>query len=297
MNNTTHSSSGFDNTIIVDLTIASFVVIINALTVAVTTFMNSTREKVTLVIASLSVADALVGFARIIRYIAYTDERFLESCHFGAGILASISTYFPSSASQWHVVVLSVDRYLAVQYALTYSSMVTPLRLKLMVLSAWVLGFILTIITFTFHQLDCIHKDETDTYEFVRRILPVCVLCMIMMINSVIYAKLWLIARKHRRSISNMESRFHTGLQSVTSNKANVMVLIIVVLFMILWSPYVVTTIIVLSSTGSVFEQASRAQEYVSVLGYANSVLNSIVYVALNKEVRTAVKRTCTCKQ
>ena len=291
MNNSSEPSSDNFQIILIDMSVAGFVIIINVATIIVTLSIKSTDERLTTVITSLSVADALVGLARIIKviWLRYTP---MEGCHFGEGLFIGLCTYFPGSVSQLHVVVLSVDRYLAVQYALTYSSMVTPRRLKLMVLSAWIIGALETLIIHVFHHLECLQGNII--FQQVWRILPVCQLCIIMMINAVIYTKLWFIARKHRRSISNMESRFHTGL-SVTSNKANIMVLIIVVLFMLLWSPYVVTNIIIVSSN-NLSAGAIMVQDQVGVLGYANSVVNSFVYVVLNKQIREVMRKTCQCK-
>ena len=127
-------------------------------------------------------------------------------------------------------------------------------------------------------------------------IVPVPSIIIIILINAGIYSKLWLVARKHRRVIAQQQSLFPSNTTK-PSHKANLMVFIIVLVFALLWLPYTIVSVVYgISTDDNITDAAQTAMNILALLGFSNSVINCIVYVAMNKHIKQVIKRKLTCK-
>ena len=143
-------------------------------------------------------------------------------------------------------------------------------------------------------------------------------LALIFSINAGIYAQLWRVARKHRNKISqqqqqqqqpnqqqqqqpNQQQQQQQPKQQVPIiDKATIMVIVIVALYAIMWAPYFIAEIMQPLSNASLRRRAKAVSGILSVGGYINTVLNSFVYVFLNKELRHLISnrskfKKCRC--
>ena len=281
-------------TVSLEFVFYSVIIVVNLLIFCTIMKMENT-ENYTFIIASLSLSDALVGLNQIIANILFLLNVEDVWCNFGSAFVRICLLIFGTLTSQWHTVVLSVDRYLAVQYALTYSSMVTPLRLKLMVLSAWVIGALITLLlaVIEYFQPPCIDNARISRIGF-----PVVMLSEYLattIINAVIYVKLWLVARKHRNQITAFEGQVQRDTSS-NSKKATVIVFLIVVVCGVLWFPYIISIFLTLFGKPSLSAAAESYQGVLSNIGCSNSLINSLIYVIMNKNIRMAMKQNM-CKR
>ena len=108
------------------------------------------------------------------------------------------------STSQWHTVALSIDRWIAVHYALNYHSIMSPFRLKLMVAASWILGFTETLVL---SLLNVVIKNSSFLVGRIISMLYVIHLVVILSIKAIIYSKLWSVARRHRRQIAQLQQQ------------------------------------------------------------------------------------------
>ena len=223
-------------TVSFEIVFYSVMIVVNLLIFSTIVKMENT-ENYTVIIASLCFSDALVGVNQIITNILLLSNFQRELCHFGFTIADMFLYIFAIVTSQWHTVVLSVDRYLAVQYALTYYSMVTPLRLKLMVLSAWMIGALVTLLGSLISYLQPPCYDHIVARRYGLTVLVLTQFSTVTIINASIYIKLWLVARKHRNQITAVEGQAQHNTSS-SSRKATVIVFIIVAVSALLWTPY-----------------------------------------------------------
>ena len=130
-----------------------------------------------------------------------------------------------------HTVALSIDRWIAVDYALNYHSIMSPFCLKLLVAASWILGSTETLVL-TLAQV-FVEKNQFLGNRTIS-MLFVIHLAVILFINAVIYSKLWSVARRQRRQIAQLQQQQDN---STGVNKATVMVMVIVVVFVLLWGP------------------------------------------------------------
>ena len=266
------------------ISVGTITLIVNALAFAAIVFYERSRENYVVLIGSLSLSDALVGLSLMLEPIMrYRD--------WGITIIIILSflNFVSVITSQWHTVALSIDRWIAVHYALNYHSIMSPFRLKLLVAASWILGFTETLVLIL---LQVFIKNGPFVGERIISLLYVMHLAVILSINATNYSKLWSVARRQRRRIAQLQQQQDntTGV-----NKATVMVMVIVAVFGLLWGPVIVTTLWY-SIVGEINSRASSVYYYSLLGGYSNSLINCVVYVVFNKNFRKILTRHLKCK-
>ena len=271
----------------VSLGLVTFVVNVSTL-VAIILF-EKIRENYMVLIASLSFSDALVGLSLLLEPTsAFVD---FDAC--GLDVLAHMAfiSYFTTVISQCHTVALSIERWIAVGYALSYHSIMSPFRLKMLVAGCWIVGSLETLVFSVIQYFSrCLWSSKED-FDAMN-VLPLVHLVVIFIINAVIYSKLWTAARRQRTQIAQLQQQ----QDSVTGvSKATVMVMVIVALFGLLWAPMIIARLLQLFSDDTISEHIGMATHYSVVLGSSNSLINCVVYVFFNKNLRNRLDRKLHC--
>ena len=119
----------------------SVITIINTVTLLAILCIEKTQHSLSLLIASLCVSDALSGLILIVRTFPIFWDLSERFCSFGYFLYHFFSNLF-DRVSQLTTLCMSVDRLVAVQFALTYHSRMTPSRLRLLVAAPWVVGLL-----------------------------------------------------------------------------------------------------------------------------------------------------------
>ena len=254
------------------------VFIVNIFTFGVIIHFKQLRENHAILIGSLSVADALTGLsviaAAVLSYqitdICSIYSNWFETC-LNVWILVS----------QWHTVSLSIDRLIAVKYALTYHTIMTPHRLRILIVVTWVVGCVeATLLGLWFIPDACIRLgyDGYSTSYFYQGHISV-----IFVINALVYTYLWRTARFLRGQIGGQEQAVQHSPTSPQNpqhkiDKATVIVIAIVGLYGMLWLPTIVCRIAIEFTSDELRRRLSDVNEYLNMLGFVNSVVNCLVY-------------------
>ena len=261
------------------------IMIVNALTLIAIIFYERTYENYIVLIGSLSMADILLGLSMILYGVhvqPYMVTGFIFTVFFLS--MVTLSTF----VSQWHTVALSIDRWIAVHHALNYHSIMSPFRLKLLVATTWIIGFVETV---TYNLLRLV--GWFDSIDRAVNILMAMHFITIFIVNAVIYSKLWQAAKRQRRQIAQLQQQ-----QDNTAgvNKATVMVMVIVALFGFLWGP---TSFRALwfGFSGNINNTLLNVGGYSQLGGYCYSFVNCIVYVYFSKSLRGLIIKAFTCRR
>ena len=250
-------------------------------------------------IKSLCVPDALTGVSLIMSVLdsnlKLTNN---ELCYMHPGYyIYQVFTFSPPFVSHWHTVALSVDRLLAVHFALRYHTIMTPKRMMIMTVSAWFLGFLEIGVSriLRWHKM-CVNNGRSF---HMLDIMGTLHLLFIFMINSAIYAHLWRVARKHRKQIAQQQAEEGTGQpNSPAVDKSTIMVIVIVGLFAVMWGPYFNAELgLIFVDRGFKEELRAVSSKYLITGGYCNTVLNNVVYVVMNKGLRKKILKQFTCSK
>jgi len=121
-------------------------ILLNTLAIFAVTTKRSLQSNSNILLACLAGSDLLAGMVGLTIAVAVNVKRafaiepfcVLETVHF-------ITLYGPSYVSMGHLVLISVDRYIAIKDALRYQVIVTKQRIKKGVLVTWAIGVYLTI--------------------------------------------------------------------------------------------------------------------------------------------------------
>jgi len=121
-------------------------VLLNSLVIFAVKTKRSLHSNSNILLACLAGSDLFAGMVCLPVAVAVSVKRAfaiepfctLEIAHF-------ITLYGPSFVSMGHLVLISVDRYIAIKDALRYQVIVTKQRVKKGVLVAWAIGVYLTI--------------------------------------------------------------------------------------------------------------------------------------------------------
>ena len=126
------------------------IILLNALVIAAVTTKRRLRSKHNILLASLAVTDLAVGIAAQPVFIAQ-EIHFLTggppylTCINTAGRIAYVSTICLCLASCLHLVLVSVERFVAMKYPFRYESVVTKSRLTVAVAGSWLITMVYSI--------------------------------------------------------------------------------------------------------------------------------------------------------
>ena len=170
---------------------------------------------------------------------------------------------------------IAVDRLLALLLHLRYKTVVTPFRATWVVISTWVFSGIFTIAK----------VRNGRAYDIASSVLTLCML----LVNFVVYFKIYLIARRHQRQNQHQQQEPNNeNIFSVKRFRRSVFNLFLVHSFLVCCSmPHTIAMIMYL--TGVI--TSPRLYIATSTLVCLNSTLNPLLFCLRDREIRTAVKQ------
>ena len=215
--------------------------------------------------------------------------------HSNLGLSLQIFTlmigYFSILVSHWHTVALSIDRLIAVHYALNYHSIMSLFRLKLLLVAPWTIGCVETLI---FPLLLYVGGLNSVRKQQLISLMNTMHLLVIFLIDAMIYSKLWIVARRQRRQVAQLQQQQDntTGV-----SKATVMVMVIAALFGLLWGPAIIVDLWYFVANDDIDSSLTIIHYYSVIGGSSISLINCVVYVYFNKNLRKLLSTKVKCKE
>lgn len=200
--------------------------------------------------------------------------------------VTSAVIYMNAFCSIYFLVMVSIDRYVALVHPLSHERIRRPFYAKLGCLFVWGLGLVFALPIFIYRKLkfnpqsNLTHcslnftSDQYLAYEVITItfsfIIPVIIIlfCTVKIIQAL---------RKRLMEALNIQK---------TDQKATTLILAVLLAFLICWVPFHVTKILdVLQSTGILKCHITLiiAQQISTYFAFFNSVLNPILYVLVGK--------------
>ena len=292
-------SAKFD---IFPITLACLIVAIN-LTVMVLFIRNSSLKTVTnSFLVSLAVSDLLAGLIGIplsISCSVFRDNTFCPP--------SQLIWRFISVSTVLHILLVSVDRYIAIKYAIRYHNIVTRHVFLALTSLAWATATFVSFIQLSWREQASLddEDDDEDTnpaqtiYELTVFVLffavPLCIMAFT-------YNRIFLTVRYHERQIwryhcpSDLEQAQHTH-QNKAQCRTAIIFLAMLIVFIICWFPYFIL------SFQERFEHTDSLSAWVIYVvyyypRYFTSLSNPMLYVLGKRDFREAlvqaVRRTTT---
>ncbi|XP_051780134.1 trace amine-associated receptor 13c-like [Erpetoichthys calabaricus] len=255
-----------------------------------------------ILVLSLAVADFLVG----ILIMPFMVIRSVESCWYFGDIICSVYTnvlFVLTEVSILNLVIIAIDRYVALCDPLLYSTKITVGVASLSVSIVWLVSLI--------YSCSVLFSD-VNTKETIgsNRCPGDCVLILSKIWGTVdilfsfifpafimitLYTKIFVVARRHIRAISMQQkdsgNQTKTRLIKKSERKAAKTLAIVVVVFILCWLPYYIYTILNQFITFPVPPAITGGFLW---LAYLNSGLNPIIYALFYPWFRKSLEQILT---
>lgn len=267
-------------------------VLLNALVIFAVKTKRSLQSNSNILLACLAGSDLFAGMVSLPIAVAVNVKRAfviepfcaLETVHF-------ITLYGPSYVSMGHLVLIGIDRYIAIKDALRYQVIVTKQRIKKGVLVAWAIGVYLTIQETV---LAFIVKKASKIYSVYWTVGSVSASVIgLACISGICYCYVYIFSeiRRQKKRLQTEQLSEEEAKRVKKDNKAVYSLGIILGVLVITYMPAI---IILLVGATSSFNELNTGITLICFSWASTSVLlrslfNPIIYCWRNKTIRHAL--------
>ncbi|XP_009303915.4 trace amine-associated receptor 13c-like [Danio rerio] len=293
-----HFSHGYNILYIFVSLLSVWTVILNLLVIISISHFKKLHTPTNMIILSLAVTDLLIGLI----VMPVEAVKLIDKCwYFGDTFcgLTLILIWVIPSASLSNLVLIAVDRYMAVCHPLLYPQKITMANTLMSICLSWVYySAYNTALLFdngyfdTSHRTDVCYGDCSVMMSFSWRVtdLFMCFIFPCVMIIT-LYLRIFYAVHQQVKVINSLmkggKCVLKGSVKRKSESKAALTLGIIVTVYLLCWIPYYICTLTVNSST------------VISVLTwivYANSGLNPLVYALFYPWFKKTVKLILTLK-
>ena len=258
-------------------------------------------------IASLAAADTVVGIilnpllsAKAVIFSYLNPDLPIRGSVFDkvedfAWIQAVVATTFGLTA-------ISLDRFIAVNFGLRYEALATSKHAALATASVWISSLVFASVR--------LFIDNPDHLSILWLVMGVITCIVPFIIITFCYMQIFKAAKQQVRKIKlenslTSHTRFRRESTQVSHAKTAYTVAIIIVLFLVLWVPSLITAVVQVSLAGSdmpkhqvIFTKLERvAWPWVCFVAYLSSAVNPWIYSIRSRRFRTACTQTFKCSR
>ncbi|XP_029972932.1 B2 bradykinin receptor-like [Salarias fasciatus] len=203
-------------------------------------------------------------------------------------------------SSIYFLVMISIDRYLALVHPLSHQSLRRPRTAKLVCFVVWSLALVFTCPTIIYREVEHYHQTSICVLNIPHSLLYsgiMIIFTFIIPTGFILYFTVKILKALRNRLSTKMNSNSQAQEQ-----KATTLVLSVLLAFLICWVPYHVVNIITMlvklyKVEGCRFViNLSICINMFTYLAFFNSVLNPILYVIVGKKFQKKAKELFTLR-
>ena len=274
-----------------------FMIAANGMVVAASYFSHALRKKTFYFVSSLAVADILTALVHsavrcmvLVKDLAYPWLRHQEYNYCQTIVFFLV---FPQLASITNLLLMGLDRFVAICYPLKYNVLLSNSKCALLLIAAWLFSLLSGLTSYIWHKeytdgfMDCQVTDADPYYYDFMVALPLYAITLILII---MYTKMAFVIKKSTNMATGMELR--ANKQNSSENKITKMLFITLVVFALSWLPQMIILHFVIR------KKLPLATSYVPyVIAYINSGMNFFIYTFGSVKYKAAFKKMCCCRQ
>ncbi|XP_072917720.1 melanocortin receptor 3-like [Hemitrygon akajei] len=240
-----------------------------------------------LFLCSLAVADMLVSVSNALETIvmAFLKNGFLIA---NDQLIQQMDNVFDSMicislvASICNLLVIAIDRYITIFYALRYHSIMTVKRAIILIVVIWIFCIFCGIIFIIY--------SESQT-------VIICLITMffvMLFLMTTLYVHMFMLARLHIKRIATLP--VPGVVHQRTCMKGAITITILLGIFIICWAPFFLHLIMIISCPKNPYCicYTSHFNTYL-ILIMCNSVIDPIIYAFRSQEMRKTFKEILCC--
>ncbi|KAI2647859.1 Trace amine-associated receptor 13c [Labeo rohita] len=277
--------------------LSAWTVFLNLLVIISISHFKKLHTPTNLLILSLAVADLLVGFVILIE-----ATKLIETCWYFGDTFCGIYSIFVTglvSGSLGNLVLIAVDRYMAVRHPLLYPQKITATKTLLTICFCWFCSsaystcFVINNGNFnTSHRTDVCQGECAIIISFAWRVTDL-ILTFVFPCTLIItlYMRIFYVAHQQVKVINSLmkSGKFviEGSRRRKSESKAALTLGIIVTVYLLCWIPYYICSLSAVSST---------VVQFLSWVVYMNSGLNPLIYALFYPWFKKTVKLILTLK-
>ncbi|KAF6725063.1 B2 bradykinin receptor [Oryzias melastigma] len=203
-----------------------------------------------------------------------------------------VGIYMNAYCSIFFLVLVSVDRYLALVHPISHESLRRPAYAKVACFCVWIMGFLLSIPLLVYKDVELGHGcspkyQNVTTPVMIETKVFICSFIIPIIIISFCTINILRALRKRSKNDFNIKK---------SDSKATTLILCVLLAFMICWIPYFLIQILeylressILTDKGFI-KRLEICKQIFPCLAVFNSVLNPFLYVLVGKNFRKKAK-------
>ena len=275
------------------IVLAVFIVMLNSFVLFLTKRIRSLRTVTNLILGSLAFSDLLSGVLGIPFYLACSAIQKTLVC----GITQMLTKFF-SISIVLHLLLVSVDRHVAVIHAIRYSSLITKQRILSLLVSVWLTAIFVALIQLSWIGLD-MNVNEGIEEETARIIIIYDLFCIVLFFLAPLitmifcYITIFLVLRKQLRVIDqNNTPSFRRNVRRSSSRerRAAVIFVIMISIYIFCWLPYFLLSLQHLIFNDFFTLPISVEYTLFYYPKFLNCLLNPLLYVFCKPDFRQAFR-------
>ncbi len=265
----------------------------NGLTITAIAKFKSLMTPTNIFILSLSCADFLLSPTLLsIRFIMYiTNEDFAKFMY----VLVMSLQILSLNMSLLSLVVIAIDRYIAILRPLRYRQLMTLDRAKLIVVLIWCYGSVLVITVVGYFTITSDIQELCQETSIVAILPPMVFLGLIviqimlyLVISVVLYIRIFMAIHQRTRKIGFLQGGKDKGSVSAENKRTTKMMATVLGTLTICWLPFTIYSYII---TEEMLQDHLWARVFYTIfliLLFSNSFLNSGIYAWRSQKFRKA---------
>ncbi|XP_060739476.1 trace amine-associated receptor 13c-like [Tachysurus vachellii] len=248
-----------------------------------------------MLLLSLAVSDFLIGALVMPSMLIWM----IESCWIlgiDFCICVMMIGYFLTSLSIYHIVLIAVDRYLALSNPFLYTNKISVRTMCTVVFSNWFVSMVYNLVLQYFNRniiniAVCPGECFVVLNDLLSAIDLVVTFIFPLSVIIILYTRIFMIAKKHATAIRELNNHTRPKTQKITSysmkseRKAAKVLSILVSVFLVCLLPYFIYSLL-----GNVIECELASFQKVMFVLYLNSTMNPVIYALFYPWFRRCVK-------
>ncbi|XP_031661823.1 trace amine-associated receptor 13c-like [Oncorhynchus kisutch] len=279
--------------------ISAVTVFLNLLVIISISHFKQLHTTTNLLILSLAVSDLLVGLI----VIPVTTVATMESC-WGFGkyfcVFQFYIAFLCTSLSLGNLVLISIDRYVAVCDPLLYHCKITITRMMCCIFITWccciiyraaIIKYIVNVLVPSRCLKECFIVEGLIWVNIIDIVITMVVPCSIII---TLYMKIFVVARSQARKVFSKQAASVSGVKTVQANKserkATKTLSIVVFNYFICWIP----SLFLFFFFSFLIDNLTTL--FISFLPLVNSLINPIIYAFFYPWFKVTAKHILTLK-